>query len=217
MKRHTLLASSGLIATLASPAFAQTTPNTALEPPSPRQGYYASLGLEAGPGFAWDKGDAIDERVLVGAPILRVGQLITQRFSMGLRLGFAGGEKKDTTGKETTALSGLLIETGFRLWKQLAVQGGVGAGYFSVSQSKPADPDDKLRGAYGAIYMLGLSYDFFPYKKALSGGFAISPTLGTRFLPSSPFDALAVLVGVDFTWWTGLPKNQLDLPPDRAF
>lgn len=213
MKRHTLLITTALAATLAAPALAQTTPNTVLEPPSPRQGYYASLGIEAGPGFGWDKGEAIDARLLTGLPILRLGQLLTQRFSMGLRLEFTGGKK----GNETTALGGLLIETGVRVWNKLAIQGGVGAGYFSVSQKDPIDPGDKLRGAYGALYMLGLSYDFFPYKKALSGGFAISPTLGARFLPSSPFDALSILVGVDFVWWTGLPKNQLDLPPDRAF
>ncbi|MDX2023556.1 MAG: hypothetical protein SF187_25185 [Deltaproteobacteria bacterium] len=213
MKRHTLLLCGALVATLASPAFAQTTPNTVLEPPSPRQGYYASLGIEAGAGFLWDKGDSRDPTALTGVPILRLGQLLTQRFSMGLRLDFTGGKKGD----ETTALGGLLIETGFRVWNKLAVQGGFGAGYASVSQKNPPDPDDKLRGAYGALYMLGLSYDFFPYKKAFSGGFAITPTLGARFLPGSPIDAVSVLLGVDFVWWTGLPKNQLDLPPDRAF
>lgn len=210
-----LLASLCIAAALAvaTPARAQTAPTTVLEPPAPRQGYYISLGVESGLGFLWDKGESQGSRALTGVPMFRFGQLLTTRFSLGLKLGFLGGTKSGVT----TSLGGLQIETGYRVWKNLAVAGGVGAGYASLSQKNPPDPDDKLRGAYGAFYMLGVSYDFFPYKKKFSGGLAITPTLGARFLPSSPIDAVAVLVGIDFVWWTGLPKNQLDLPPDRAF
>ena len=214
MKRLTLLFFAASLWTLALPAYAQNTPNTVLEPPSPRQGYYVSLGLEAGPGFMWDKGQALDTRPVISRlPVLRLGQMLTTRFNLGLRLSFLGGVKDG----ETRSLAGLQIESGYRVWRTLAVQAGVGAGFARISKDKHLDPDDELRGSYGALYMLGLSYDFFPYKKSLSGGFAISPTVGARFLLSDPIDALAILIGVDFTWWTGLPKNQLDLPPDRAF
>jgi len=213
MKLHTLLSIAVTLSAVTAPAFAQTSPNAVLEQPAPRQGYYLSLGVEAGPGFVWDKGDSLGARTLSGVPIIRLGEMFTSRFSLGLRLGLLGGSKSGTT----TALGGLQIEAGYRAWKNLAVTAGVGAGYASVTQEKPADPDDKQRGAYGALYVLDLSYDFFPYKKPFSGGLAITPKIGARGLPGDPINALAIVVGVDFIWWTGLPKNQLDLPPDRAF
>ena len=213
MKLHTLLSVTAILSSIAAPAFAQTSPGAELAQPAPRQGYYLSVGVEAGPGFVWDKGDSLGARALYGLPILRLGEMFTSRFSLGLRLGFLGGSKSGTT----TALAGLQIESAYRLWKNLAVTAGVGAGYASVTREKPADPDDKQRGAYGALYVLDLSYDFFPYKRTFSGGFAITPKVGARALPGDPIDAMAIVVGIDFIWWTGLPKNQLDLPPDRAF
>jgi hypothetical protein len=34
-----------------------------------------------------------------------------------------------------------------------------------------------------------------------------------------PGDTLALIgtVGIELSWWTGLPRNQLDLPPADAF
>jgi hypothetical protein len=213
MKRNALLFIAVTLSAVAAPAFAQTPPNAVLEQPAPRQGYYASLGVQSGVAFAWDKGDALKSPIVTGVPIIRLGEMLTPRFSLGLRLAFLGGSKSGST----TTLGGLQIETGYRVWKNLAVSAGVGAGYASVTQKKPADPDDKQRGAYGALYDLHISYDFFPYKKPFSGGLAITPSIGTRFLPGDPVDALAIVASIDFIWWTGLPKNQLDLPPDRAF
>lgn len=213
MKLHALLSVAVTLSALTAPAFAQPSPIAVLEQPSPRQGYYASLGIQSGLGLAWNKGESLGSPIVSGVPIIRLGQMLTPRFSLGLRLAFLGGSKAGTT----TTLGGLQIETGYRIWKHLAVSAGVGAGYASVTQTKPADPDDKQRGAYGALYDLHVSYDFFPYKKPISGGLAITPSIGARFLPGDPIDALAIVASVDFIWWTGLPKNQLDLPPDRAF
>jgi hypothetical protein len=38
-----------------------------------------------------------------------------------------------------------------------------------------------------------------------------------RFLPGSTVSALVALVGVDLTFWTGLPRAQLQLPPGEAW
>ena len=193
---------------------ARTATAGELEAPSPRQGYYASLSLHGAGLFVWNRGDA--EGVRTGSALgLRLGQMLTSRFGLGILLFETSGSanKKDTTGFSGFAV----LEAQLRIWDTLALSAGSGLGVVQITRKNPDDPDDKSDGSYGAYTTLGLTYDFFPYRKPLSGGLAISPALRFRFLPGSPLDVLGILVGVEFTWWTGLPKNQLDLPPDRAF
>lgn len=185
-----------------------------LEKPSPRQGYYVSLSPHAGALMVWDKGNAQDVRVATGLG-LRLGQMLTSRLGLGMMV-FESSSSSNA--KDTALFAGLFVLEGqYRVWSTLAISAGTGLGVVQVTEKNPINPDDKTEGAYGAYTTLGVSYDFFPYRKPLSGGFAISPALRFRFLPGSPLDALGVFAGVEFTWWTGLPKNQLDLPPDRAF
>ncbi len=185
-----------------------------LEQPSPRQGYYVSLSPHISALMVWDRGKAQDVRPAAGLG-LRLGQMLNSRFGFGMML-LEGSRSSNS--KDSVIFGGLFVLEGqLRVWKTLAVSAGTGLGIVRVTEKDPINPDDKTDGAYGAYTTLGLAYDFFPYRKPLSGGFAISPALRFRFLPGSPLDALGVFVGVEFTWWTGLPKNQLDLPPDRAF
>jgi hypothetical protein len=77
--------------------------------------------------------------------------------------------------------------------------------------------NEELRGAFGAEYTLAVSYDLFPYKKQLSGGLGLAPVIQLRFLPGDNATSLAMLAGLNVSWWTGLPRNQLDLPPGEGF
>ena len=80
-----------------------------------------------------------------------------------------------------------------------------------------ADPDEGRRGTYGAGYMLGLSYDWFPSHRERSGGWSVSPILQAKALPDSSASTFLVLIGVELGYWAGLPANQLELPESEAY
>jgi len=178
-----------------------------LEAPRNRQGYYLSLGGRATISYGREDGESIGPYNGFTTAI-RLGQMITRKLGAGLSID-AGGASGDG---ETTTLFGLGLAGQVELATNLAVHASVGLGVVSID-----DPDeDELRGAVGAAYSLGASYDWFPFSKG-SGGFAITPTLMVRAVPSTDVDAFMVFFGVDLSYWSGLPKNQLDLPPDKAF
>jgi hypothetical protein len=204
--RFILLPGAALLAliTLASAAQAQD-----LEAPRRRQGYYFALGLGNGMGQNWEDGDRLD-----AAPsskfTFRTGQLLTPRLGLGLIIE-SSASKKDQI---QAGLFGLGIEGHVVLVKNLALRGSVSMGILQIKDD--ADPDD-LKGTYGALYGVGLSYEFFPTSFQGSGGFAITPTFDVRGLPGETAANLAAFVGVELAWWTGLPRNQLELPDSEAY
>jgi hypothetical protein len=187
----------------ARPARAQ-----ALEPPRPRQGYYLAFG----PHFALNKDweDARDWGVWTGYDItFRVGQMVTRRFGLGLQIhsGATGGQGQQV------GLIGLAIEGQWELARHLAVRGGVGLD--TVSIATVGGGDDSARGTVGSGYVLGLSYDWF-FTRRQTGGWAATPVAQLRLVPGKT-DALVGTLGVEISFWTGLPRNQLELPPSEAF
>jgi hypothetical protein len=181
-----------------------------LEPPAPRQGYYLSLGLLQGIAHNWDDGDSLGTWPGSGFS-LRFGQKLTRRFGLGLQI-YAGGSKKDD---EQGGLSGLLLEGEMQLGARVALHAGGGLGV--VQFKDDSIENEELRGAYGAQYVLGVSYAFFPYKRRWSGGLSLTPVLQVRGLAEDAGSTLSVMLGLEVGWWTGLPRNQLDLPPSEAF
>jgi hypothetical protein len=199
-----LLAGIGLAA---APARAQQ-----LEPPRGRQGYYLGGGLFGVANHAWEDGEALG--VWGGSGLgLRAGQLLTPRFGLGLQLQL-GGASGDG---QTAALFGFGLEGQATLVRNLAARAGVGFGFITLDD--PDVDEGEIRGGAGGFYMLGLSYDFFPFRDEGegSGGFAISPTVELRFLPGGDVKTAVAFIGVDLLWWTGLPRNQLELPDAEAY
>ena len=45
----------------------------------------------------------------------------------------------------------------------------------------------------------------------------MTPGIRVRAVPSDTIDAFAVLAGVELSWWSGLPRNQLALPDAEAY
>jgi hypothetical protein len=181
-----------------------------LEPPRHRQGYYLSFGQQALFTNNWDHGDSLGTWVGTGTT-LRMGQLLTRRFGLGLQIDFGGAKN----GPESATTFGLSMAAQWELVRHLAVHGGVGLGVVSLSDSR--DPDAPLRGAVGAGYFLGASYDWFPWKRRLTGGLAFAPMAQARLIPGETVTSVIFLTGVEITWWTGLPRNQLDLPVSEAY
>jgi hypothetical protein len=77
--------------------------------------------------------------------------------------------------------------------------------------------NDGLRGSAGGGYFLGLGYDWFPQRARLTGGLALSPVFQIRIIPGDPVSAFTGILGVEVGWWTGLSRNQLELPESEAY
>jgi hypothetical protein len=202
-----LAASVLLLAAASRPARAQD-----LEAPRHRQGYYIAVGVYGAATQAYEKGTTLGPWVGSGFA-LRAGQLITRRFSLGLAIE-SGATKGDGQTATSTALA---LDAGFAIAGNLALRGGAGVGFLQLKNTK--DPTESAaRGAGGSWFALGVGYDFFPSKKRLTGGFAFTPVIEARYVPGgSDTSGLVMFFGVDLTVWTGLPANQLALPPSEAW
>jgi hypothetical protein len=194
----------------ATPAARADQGGVVLELPRHRQGYYLTLGNYM--LITQNREDGFDLGTWVGSAFsIRLGQMVTRRLGLGLQIDFGSASK----GPENAAITGLSLAGQLEIVRNVALHGGVGLGVVQLTDNR--DPDEELRGAVGSGYFLGVSYDWFPFKRRLTGGFAVSPMAQARIIPGSDVTSLVFMVGVDLTWWTGLPNNQLELPTAEAF
>lgn len=197
---------STLMAIASRPAQAQE-----LEEPRRRQGYYLSFGFYGAATEAIEKGNSLGPWVGYGLA-WRAGQLITRRFSLGIALESAATKGDGQRGTATA----LALEAGYAVHGNLALRGGTGVGFLQLKN--PNDPTESTtRGAAGAWFALGASYDLFVGQKRLTGGLAVTPVVEARYLPGSDTKGIVMFIGFDLTYWMGLPANQLSLPPSEAW
>lgn len=182
-----------------------------LVPPAPRQGYYISVGGAGVMGRAQD-----DKRHLTleypGATLsMHFGQLITERFGAGLHMeyGVAKAERRQA------GLAGMGFEGQAVLVDTLALRLEAGVGYFQTVNLD--DKSEPSRGTGGAYYGAGLTYDLFFTKPGRSGGWAVTPGLYVKYLPGHRYRTVVLWAGLELSWWSGLPHQALELPPDQAF
>jgi hypothetical protein len=188
-----------------STAAAQT-----LELPRARQGYYVALG---GGGELTAASDDGESHTLMGfGQSLRLGQTITPHLGFGLRLDLGSGSNDDYDGSG----GGLSLEGQWRVVGDLAVHVGAGFGFAGLTEVDKVDADEDDPGGYGALGALGLTYDWFFTSRA-SGGWALTPSIGARYLEAGGFDALFVGAGLQLTWWSGRPRQELELPEAEAY
>lgn len=183
-----------------------------LETPRRRQGYYLAAGYAMGATKNADDGNDLG----VGAGglfAIRLGQMLTPRFGLGLMVNSFGSAANKTHSKSAGSTLGL--EGQVELATNLALHGQVGLAFLQNTN------DDKLQkdrlGGYGAMYGLDLSYEWFPRTGNDSGGFALTPTFSLRALPTDSANTFGAFLGLQIAWWTGLPKNQLILPDADAY
>lgn len=180
-----------------------------LELPEARQGYFLSVG----PHFTMSKVWMDNEHygVWPGYELgLHFGQMVTRRFGLGLQV-HNGAGKGDA---QTAATFGLELEAQWALRPRLAIHASAGVDTFSVRAD--TGKDKSLRGTAGSGYALGLSYSWF-FTHRLSGGWALTPRLDVRLVPGSDTKVLVGVVGLEIAWWSGLPRNQLELPASEAY
>jgi len=193
----------GLLLALAGSAGAQE-----LEAPRARQGYWVAFGYGAEVTAASLKGDSLTLTGAGGA--IRLGQMLTPHFGLGVRIDFDGGKNDRYDGSG----GGLMLEGQMNVWRQLNVHAGFGFAFASLQDPDAADP--VTEGGYGGAALAALSYDFF-FTNRTSGGWAVTPALTARALSGGDVDALWVSLGVQISWWSGRPRNELDLPEGAAY
>lgn len=199
-----------VIAAIVVGAFASKASAQTLEAPRARQGYYLTAGLGALGSLANDKGR--DRGPWLGnVTTLRAGQLVTSRFGLGLDIEFGGATHEGRTAQ----LAGLAIEGNVALAGNLALRGLAGFGVLALRHK--SEEGYGTRGTSGGFYGVAASYDFFPWHKRLSGGWSITPVVEMRVLPGETVKGYVGSFALEIGWWSGLPKNQLELSPDEAW
>ena len=193
------------------PALLMAAPKPAqaqeLEEPRARQGYWFAFGLGSGGAELVEKGKSLGVYPASGLS-LRIGQMLTRRIGVGLTLDYASVKKNADSG----GLGDLAMEAHVNPWGNLALNAGAGFGFVMLTDQN--SDDKKLRGGAGACLLAGASYDFFPWRNRLTGGWAITPTINFRAMPDGDIHAYAVLAGVQVIRWSGLPRNMLILPDE---
>lgn len=182
-----------------------------LEEPRSRQGYWIGFGASAIALEAREKGKN-HGLYTGGTATFRIGQLITKRFGLGLLLEYTEGQTTLMKGSDKGQLDGLTLEGSYLLWHDLSVHAGFGLGVLLLKDHQAVDPSYRAGG--GSYFLVGASYDIFPFKKRLTGGWAITPVLDLHGSADGDIHFLALLGGIQLTWWSGLPDNMLRLPED---
>jgi hypothetical protein len=172
-----------------------------LRDPEARQGFYVSFGAGANALAAWDKGER-DSTAGGLAYTLRFGEMLTDRWGLGLAI--EGGSAAHAG--ITTQIAGLTMEAQARLWRHLAAHAGVGVG--AASAKDPLRVGDETHGTYGSLLTAGLSYDAFVTHRP-TGGWAVTPALGLRAVPGGDVSAIAAVLTLSVSWWSGLPAREL--------
>jgi hypothetical protein len=183
-----------------------------LTKPGPRQGYYVGLGAEALVNgiYTDDPGWVGPHAGPYGA--LHVGQGILDTLALGLHIGAGVAYSKD----RQLILGNVSFEAKWSFYKNLFVRPSIGFGFVDITRRKKGI--DKVYSDIGGQYHLAAGYDFFPFhKKGKSGGVAVTPFVWGSYSNATNLHSVTGGIGLEITFWTGLPKNQLELTGDAAY
>jgi hypothetical protein len=204
--RRQLLVSLAALVVLAGGAARSARAQT-LEQPRARQGYWIGLGSVGVASYLTEEGK--NRGVYTGYGFtFRVGQLLTERLGLGLLVEI-GTLKK---GSDKGMVGGLTLEGSATLWRGLSAHTGLGLGFVDLTDQ--SSQDKSLRGGAGSYFLLGTSYDFFPWRRRLTGGWALTPTVDFRVMPDGNIHAYTMFAGLQVVWWSGLPRQMLILPEE---
>jgi len=182
-----------------------------LMPPAPRQGYYISLGAYGVVGGSHDRVDGWLGAMAGPGGSLRLGESLLPWLDLGI--GFAAAGLYD---QQYVSLVGhVSFEVQLRPIDPLFARVSVGFGFTDFTRREKGI--DKPLGRIGGSYGIAVGWDLFPGDQRGSGGFAITPVVWFEAGPGEEFTTLAGGIGLEISWWTGLPRERLDLPVDEAF
>jgi hypothetical protein len=188
-----------------------------LTEPEARQGYYLAAGARSSVSVADDDDVGSLGAGGGGEAVIRIGQMLTPRFGVGLSV--AGGIARSSEWNRRGG--GVVVEGQIKplAGVDLAVRGGIGLGIRAVSRrDAAAETDDDPSGIFGSLYSLGVSHDWFVTRgRRGSGGLAITAAADATALAGDGIVDLGMVVGVELTYWAGLPESQLALPVAEGY
>jgi hypothetical protein len=188
----------------AAPARAQD-----LVQPRERQGYYFTAGYSVYGTQQWEH-ERPNSLTAGRLWTFRFGEMLSPRWGIGFRMDTGSGRGEGKTRDST----GTGLDMQFNPYRNFAIHAGVGVG--STSVNDPADLAHPSRSDYGSLYMLGASWDFFVTNR-LTGGWALTPTVMMRYMPSDNLSSAWLCAGIQLAGWTGRLRNSLVLPDHEAY
>ena len=182
---------------------------TVLQKPEPRQGHYVALGLHFTGARVNDSGRGVRGPTFGEGYSLRLGERITPWLDLGIA--FAYGR---TYGREAWSYGRLTVHGQFYPQKHTFVHTGFGFG--AAGGTDLEDPDFD-RGRFGDVYTAGVGYNHYLSPDDQSGGWVVTPVLSGEYHRDNLFPSTALWFGLEISYWTGIPKRQLDLDIERAY
>lgn len=179
--------------------------------PGPHQGYYIALGVYGvGDLNRDDDRGWYDPWPGVGGS-LRLGEALTDWIDLGLGVGVNAAFEE----RWVATIGHVSLEAQLRPRDELFFRLSVGFGFADFTRRQQGI--DKPLGRIGGSYGLAVGWDFFVPRQGGSGGLAVTPVVWFEAGPSDTFTTLGAGIGLEVGWWTGLPREQLDLPVEEAF
>jgi hypothetical protein len=187
-----------------------------LEKPEPSQGHYIALGIGEVRAQAYDESRGLRKPTHGSAFELRLGQSVTSWADLGIAF-WVG--KTDGDDEHKLTFGGVRVQGQVYPTQRLFLRGGFGP--FGASGTDPLDPDYS-RGTYGVACDVGAGLNIFLSDEHESGGWVLTPTLMNHIghnagIEQQTFTTHMMTVGLQLSWWSGLPRDQLDLSIDRAY
>ena len=182
-----------------------------LEKPEPSQGHYIGLGIYGVAAAAFDEDRGLRRPTVGNGLSLRLGQSVTSWLDLGMVAdgAYTGGDEADRFGYGSVRVQSQVYP--LQRW---FLRGGFGP--FFAGGTDPED-SDSARGTYGTVYELGVGTNIFLSDADESGGGVLTPVLTNEIGPNPEFVTYAIALGVEISWWSGLSRDQLDLPIDEAY
>jgi hypothetical protein len=182
-----------------------------LELPRPSQGYYIGLGAYGLGAMAFDKNRGTRDPTAGMAFSLRFGESLTPWLDLGLSIGtgWTFGDKADSL-----SLFRFVVDSQWHLNERWFIRAGFGA-----ANGQGADPErlSDVRGTFGDTYLAGVGTNLYLSDEKKSGGWVLSPVVSVEVAPDNAFTTTSVWLGLEISWWSGLTRDRLDLPPDEAY
>lgn len=200
-------------------AWPSTGQGQTLTKPAPRQGYWLGGGYRAVLLYSQAGNIGNVGPFLGGGYTVRLGEMGNDWLGFGLAVTVAGAGNEEWRSN----YGGLSLDVNLKppISADLTFRLGTGAAFLTLdrldeAQVRSSDPE----GTFGALFTVGASYDLFPFYDRGgfdSGGFAFTIFVEGQALPGDGLLTLSGMAGLEITYFFGLSKNKLDLPPEAAF
>jgi hypothetical protein len=190
---------------------AEAPPRAELELPKTNQGHFIALGLQGVGAMAWDATRGTRSPTAGAGFSVRLGESVTSWLDLGLAFAWAS-----TAGppEQRFSFGRLGLQSQWYPHPDIFVPLGFGA----TSATGP-DPEDlaMVRSRYGAVFWTGVGANIPLSSRTKSGGWIFTPVITWELAPEAQFTSSALWLGLELSWWSGLPASKLHLPASEAY